>query len=75
MSKASILNPAADVADIAQAWKQLTGRRSVRWDGVADDDLDLVDDRRLWQASRRRERHERRRERDDESLHVGKRGF
>ena len=75
MSKLSTLDPATDIAEFAQAWKQLAGRRSARWDGVADDDLDLVDDRRLWQASRRRERNERRRERDDETMRAGKRAF
>ena len=73
MSKGVGLLDAADVAEVAHAWKQLIGRRTARWDGLADDDLDLVDDRRVWQASRRRERHERKRERTDESVREARR--
>ena len=66
---------AADVAEVAHAWRQLIGRRTARWDGLADDDLDLVDDRRIWQANRRRERYERKRERTDEPVREGKRAL
>lgn len=75
MSRAVSALDAADVAEVARAWRQLIGRRTARWDGVADDDLDLVDDRRIWQANRRRERHERKRERVDESVRGAKRAM
>ena len=70
MSKDVMYLAPADVAELAHAWRQLAGRRTARWDGLADDDLDLIDDRHAWQASRRRERHERRRECADESREV-----
>ena len=73
MSKDVSYLDAADVAEFAHAWRQLIGRRTARWDGVADDDLDLVDDRRVRQATRRRERHQRKRERVDESVREAKR--
>ena len=59
--------------DFTGKWKPLIGLRMTRRDGLTDDDMDLIDDSRAWQAIKRRERCGRKWERAEESVRESER--